>query len=169
MTAALKLTGLILLLSAGGYAVYKRVISANNRISFLRYMISDIEFLLNEITFLNSTVGKALERLKETGTKNADLYGKILKETGAGLTLYDSFLGSFDKIRCPDARDFEIVAGVFAVLGKTDFEGQRRSLEGAEELLKARLSQAEAYRREELKAKCATLLFAFVLIGIILL
>ncbi len=163
----MKILGIILILSAGGILSYKIYNTSLLRIKILRKLISDFHIIKNEIVYKYTPLYYAIKKADEGGILN-EFYSALLSGLESSLTVKEAFDTGMKKLSCIKEEDREAICGLSSVLGATDIKGQTEAFDIFTALISQNLLSAEKLIKENTKPKCVTVLFIFVVAGLIM-
>lgn len=163
----MKFAGVLLLVFSGVWLAAKIYLSYTKRIAVLRQLLSDCEVIKNEVVLKKSTLCDSLSKVKEEGILSR-FYENILKLVREGDGVREAFLKSLSHLSdCIKKEDERAVSDFARLLGGTDMDGQIRAFDIFESEIRKNLSEAEQSKKEKMKSECATVIFTFAAVGLI--
>ena len=153
----IKLIGGLLIVTASGMAGWKKAGLYSRRPRELRQLISALQMLETEITYVATPLPEALARAAEqVGPPAAALFGRIAGElrTGSGKPAREAWNESlqwYHPRSSLGASDLSIVRGLGNSIGISDREDQGKHIRLAAEQLKTALAAAEEAAQKNVK------------------
>ena len=163
----MKALGIILILSAGIILAFKMYNTSLLRIKILRRLISDFHIIKNEIVYKHTPLYDAIKCVTGKGVLT-DFYHFLLSGLENSLPVKEVFEKGIEKLCGLKDKDREAIHGLASVLGATDVKGQAEAFDIFTALVSKNLTEAEKFIKENTKPKCVTVLFIFVVAGLIM-
>lgn len=153
----IKLIGGLLIITASGLAGWKKAGLYSGRPRELQQLITALQLLETEITYVATPLPEALARAAEQmGAPAAALFGRIAGELASGSgkparAAWSEALQWYYPRSSLDESDLSIIRGLGNSIGISDREDQGKHLRLAAEQLKAALAAAQESARKNVK------------------